>query len=405
MRLIYVTSSFPFGPGEAFVMPELAALENQGHDVLVVPLWPRGGLLHTDAARFLANTVSARLFSAGIARDCAVAGAKPASTICRVARSFSRSSSTLLLKDHVVLPKAIWLARLASLWKADHIHAFWASGPASLALAASEICRIPWSFTAHRFDIVGNKLLRYKAEHARFVRFISESGFRMSGLAGTRLEKKLTVLHLGVEVRKGLPIVSSPDAPVIALCAASLIPVKDHLDLLKAMEILHSRGLDLKLYLAGDGELRKRLHEEVQQRALGDRVYFLGSVAHSALMDLYASGIISTIVLASADLGRGLCEGIPVSLMEAMSFGIPVVATKTGGISELLEGGAGWMVPEQNPRALADALHLLIQNPRLRQTLGRAGQERVRSEFSAPQIARRLGELFSAPVETFSMQL
>lgn len=405
MRLIYITSSFPFGSGEAFVMPELAALENHGHHVRVVPLWPRGKVTHTDAVHFLPNTDAADLLTAGIARDCLIAGATRMSTVYRVGSGICRAGSALLLKDHVVLPKALWLARRASLWKADHIHAFWASGPASLALAASEISEIPWSFTAHRFDIVENKaLLAYKAQQSRFVRFISKSGFRMSGLAGTPLEEKMKVLHLGVELKDSVPVVNSLSAPVTILCAASLLPVKGHLVLLKAMEMLRNRGLEFTLYLAGDGELRKNLNQEVHQRALGDRVHFLGSLSHSALMDLYASGTISIAVLASVDLGNGLCEGIPVSLMEAMSFGIPVIATETGGIPELLERGAGWMVPAQQPPALADALQLLIQSPQLRQTLGLAGRERIRSDFSASQVAWRLEELFSTPMKAVSTQ-
>jgi len=405
MRLIYITSSFPFGSGEAFVMPELAALENRGHAVRVVPLWPRGEVTHRDAIRFLPNTIAADLLSVSIARDCLIAGATQMNTVYRVGSGICRGGSALLLKDHVVLPKAFWLARQACLWKADHIHAFWASGPASLALATSEISDIPWSFTAHRFDIVASrKVLAYKAQKAQFVRFISKSGLRMSGLNGTPLEQRMRVLHLGVELEDSIPVVNSLSAPVTVLCAASLLPVKGHLVLLKAMEILRSRGLEFRLYLAGDGELRKTLYQEVHQRALGDRVHFLGSMSHSALMDLYASGTISIAVLASVDLGNGLCEGIPVSLMEAMSFGIPVIATETGGIPELLERGAGWMVPAEQPQTLADALQLLIQSPQLRQEFGLAGRERIRTEFSASQVARRLEELFSPSMEAISMQ-
>lgn len=403
MRLIYVTSSFPFGPGEAFVMPELHGLQAQGHDLLVIPLWPRGKVTHADAARFFPMTVKAPLFSARIGCDFAAAVATNAGVVCRLGRGLGHCASKLLLKDQVVLPKGAWLARVAIAWHADHIHAFWASGAASLALAAAGISGIPWSFTAHRFDIVENKLLVYKAERARFIRFISESGFRMSGLQGTSLAAKARVLHMGVDVNKSSPPVSPPNAPAVALCVANLIPVKDHRTLLETMEELRNRGVALTLWLAGDGELRDALQREVRQRALAHRIKFLGPLSHKTLMDMYASGIISTVVLASANLGEGLHEGIPVSLMEAMSFAIPVVATETGGIPELLGGGAGWMVPPQDPKAFADALHLLIQHPKLRQSLGQAGQQKVQNEFAAPTIARHMAELFYTPAATLSV--
>lgn len=400
MRLIYITSSFPYGPGEAFVMPELAALQERGHDVLVVPMRPRGGIIHADAARFLSTTIAAGLLSRSIVRDCLSASSVEAAATCRVARDFARRSSTPFVKDYAVLPKALWLARRARLWGADHIHAFWASGPASFALAASTLSGISWSFTAHRFDIVENRLLTYKATKAQFVRFISKSGVRMAGLDAAPLEKKSAVVHLGVEL-KDRHFASSSTA-VRLLCAGSLIPVKDHFMLLKAVELLRDRGVNLVLYLAGDGELRPRLEQEVSLHGLNDRVHFLGLLSHAALMELYTSGVISIAVLASADLGCGLCEGIPVSLMEAMSCGIPVVATATGGIPELLDNGAGWMVPARDPQALSDALQLLIQNPQLRQALGRAGQERIRCDFSASQVAQRLEELFAASTTAFS---
>lgn len=379
-------------------MPELAALQARGHDLLVVPLWPRGKVTHADAARFFSITVAAPLFSADIARDFAAVAVKHTNIVCQLARLFSCATPGVAIKNLAVLPKAAWLVRLATEWQADHIHAFWASAVASLVLAAAEMSDIPWSFTAHRFDIVENNLLQYKAEHARFVRFISTSGLQMSGLQGTALEAKTTVLHLGIDVNSTPPAVSPPNKRVIALCAASMIPVKAHVVLIRAMEELRSRGIPLELWLAGEGELRNALQREVCARSLEDRIKFLGQLSHSALMNLYAGGAISIVVLASADLGRGLHEGIPVSLMEAMSFGIPVIATTTGGIPELLGGGAGLMVPSQDSTVMADVLHLLSQSPELRQSLGRAGQEQIRRAFAAPSIAAEMAEFFSNAV-------
>jgi colanic acid/amylovoran biosynthesis glycosyltransferase len=398
MRIIYVTSSFPFGPGEAFIMPELAALQAQGHELRLVPLWPRGRLVHVDATRFLPFTVTAPLFSARIAVDFAVATVKHRNIVCHLGRLFSCATPKLAIKNLAMLPKAAWLGRLATEWHADHIHAFWASTVASMALAAAEMTDIPWSFTAHRFDIVENNLLRYKAERARFVRFVSLSGLQTSGLQGTALEAKAMVLHLGTDINNALPAVSPPNKPVIALCAATLTPVKAHMVLIRAMQELKSRSISLELWLAGEGELRNALQREVRARSLEDRIKFLGQLSHSVLMNLYASGAISIVVLASADLGRGLHEGIPVSLMEAMSFGIPVVATTTGGIPELLGGGAGVMVSSQDSTGMADVLQLLSQGRGLRQLLGRAGREQIRRAFSAPRIAAQMAEFFSNAV-------
>jgi glycosyltransferase involved in cell wall biosynthesis len=75
-------------------------------------------------------------------------------------------------------------------------------------------------------------------------------------------------------------------------------------------------------------------------------------------------------------------EGIPVFLIEAMAAGVPVVATNTGGIPELVEEGSGILVPQRDAGALADALALLAMDGDRRQRFGRAGVERVRERFT-----------------------
>lgn len=395
MRLVYVTSSFPFGPGEGFILPELESLLKMGHELLVVPLRPRGSIVHEEARQWFPRALVAPLVSVEILKAFVAIDRQPLGTVSR--NLFGTKVPVITVKNMASLPKSAWLARHVAEWGADHIHAFWASTVATLAMSTAELSGIPWSFTAHRFDIVQNNLLRQKAESAQFVRFISESGLRMSGLLGTNLRDKTKVVHLGVELRdvtQGL----HRDKATIALCAASFIPVKAHAVLIEAVDLLRRRGIALELWLAGEGELQHRLQLEVHERSLEERVKFLGGLSHSALMNLYATGAVDIAVLASADLGHGLHEGIPASLMEAMSFGVPAIGTKTGGIPELLGHGAGLLVPPNVPFALADALQLLAQNNRLRESIGRAGQRRIRESFNAVNIATEMTRLFAHDV-------
>jgi colanic acid/amylovoran biosynthesis glycosyltransferase len=69
VKLVYVTSSLPYGPLEAFVLPEIAALERLGHEVWIVPMWPRGDRIHEDAERHRERTLSAPVVSPAIAAD------------------------------------------------------------------------------------------------------------------------------------------------------------------------------------------------------------------------------------------------------------------------------------------------------------------------------------------------
>jgi len=87
-------------------------------------------------------------------------------------------------------------------------------------------------------------------------------------------------------------------------------------------------------------------------------------------------------------------EGLPLCLLEAMSFGIPVVATDVGGVGELIADGAGLLVPPQAPQALASALRSLAVQPERAQELGRNGKSRIRESYSIDHMVDRYVELY-----------
>jgi colanic acid/amylovoran biosynthesis glycosyltransferase len=405
VRIIYVTSSMPYGPAETFLISEVEEVRKQGHEVLVVPMYPRGSVLHTDAKPLLEYVCAQPLLSPPIAKGAAEAFVQdPLRTFRALSWLFRGRSAKVLLKNLAVYPKGLWLARLAREWKADHIHAHWAATTASMALVASEVSRVPWSFTAHSGDITDwsfsaalpgaakNALLSLKAFRACFVRFISRSGLRKAGLTETGSSPKVFVLHMGVELAD-LSAVRHEDRrgrATVVCCPADIIPVKGHKYLIKAVAILQERGLDLELWLAGEGVLEEELREQREALNLSNRIIFLGMLPHQRLMDLYRRGEVDIVALPSVDLGGGEHEGVPVSLIEAMSYRVPVVSTTTGGIPELLGGGAGVMVPPADPTTLAEAIGRLIQDPELREQQGDAGRERVEESFSLEKVADEL---------------
>ncbi len=244
-------------------------------------------------------------------------------------------------------------------------------------MVAGEVAGIPWSCSAHRGDIAENNLLAVKLAKARFVRFISESGLRMAqGLCPGPLQPRGRVLHLGVSLPPWPPAAAPRPDPPLLICPANLYPVKGHKYLLQAMAILRQRGLACRLDLAGSGGLRTELETMAADLSLQARVQFLGQVPHDALLDRYRRGPPTAVVLPSIDLGDNEHEGIPIALVEAMACGIPVIATRTGGIPELLDGGAGMLVLPRDPTALADALQQVLCEGELRRRLAEAGRRR-----------------------------
>jgi glycosyltransferase involved in cell wall biosynthesis len=162
---------------------------------------------------------------------------------------------------------------------------------------------------------------------------------------------------------------------------------------------VQDQGSTAELWLAGEGELRSQIEELRNALGLASSVRFLGALPHSSLLKIYEEGHVSAVVLASLDLGNGLHEGIPVALLEAMSYGIPVVTTGTGGIAELIVPGTGLLVPPAQPAALSEALQRLIRNAGLQQQLGDSGRRRVTEGYDVVQVTTELVNEFEAATQ------
>lgn len=395
MRIVYVTQRLPFGTGEAFVVPEIDALVACGHELLIVPRLSTDPVVHDDVGALLARTRTLP-GPAGIVAALARALARhPRRTVGAFWRLRRTRPRRRMLANAVATAQGMWVARVALAWGADHIHAHWAHLTATLAMGASAVSGIPWSFTAHRYDIVLNNLLTEKLRSARFGRFIARETLALARpLVAPDATARAMVLHLGVPVPSAPVGEAVRKAPVV-LCPARLIPVKGHRHLLDAAARLVARGIGFELWLAGDGPERDALARRVDGLGLGDRVRMLGTVPHAALLRLYRERAVDCVVLPSLDLGGGLHEGISVALIEAMAHGVPVVATRTGGLPELLDGGSGVLVPPADPEALADALERVLGSATLRAELVRAGRQRVVEEFDVVAIARQLARRFA----------
>ena len=194
---------------------------------------------------------------------------------------------------------------------------------------------------------------------------------------------RAVVRYLGVDVQK-----FSPDAEarrrlveeyqigpeeVIVSTVSFLNPFKNPQTIVEACALLAQRGVTVRLFVAGDGPLRGELEALGRATGIADRVHWLGHCADPRTL-LQGSDI-----FALASVG----EAFGLVLPEAMACGLPVVATRSGGIVEIVEDGrTGLLVPPLDPRAFADALGRLAADPQLRRTMGADGLERVKQSFT-----------------------
>jgi len=390
MKLAYLTTQFPFWPGEQFFEPEVRGLSRLA-ELVLVPIRPRGTTLHYHGLG--AQALGGGLFDPRVLwaafRELLDAPSRVASAFAAVA--FGRSSLRARIVNLVVFPKALAFARDIRLLGIEHIHAQWLTTPATVAYVASRLTGVPFSLSGHSHDVFADNLLAEKTARATFVRLISERNRRdVLARLPSALAERCRVVHLGVEVPA---VLAQPPArtPRI-LCPARLCTVKGHRYLLAACAALRDRGIPFSCDLAGDGELRGRLAAEIERLKLGAHVRLLGNIGHQALLEALARGDYDLVVLASIEIGDEH-EGIPVALMEAMAAGVTPVATQTGSIAELVVPGTGVLVPERDPGALAAALERLLTSPDLRRRLGSNARGRILSEFETTETTRRLGAL------------
>ncbi len=176
------------------------------------------------------------------------------------------------------------------------------------------------------------------------------------------------------------------DDPVIGY-VGRFVPIKDLATLIGAFAIVLRHVPDAWLVLVGDGPLRPELESLVQRLNLSGRVRFLGW--SSDLVLIYAT--IDICALSS------LNEGTPVAMIEAMAAGKAVVATKVGGVGDVIEDGrTGVLVPPGDAEALADALVMLARDRAMRHRLGQAAKDSVAVRFAHERLVDDVDRLYTS---------
>jgi len=199
---------------------------------------------------------------------------------------------------------------------------------------------------------------------------------------------KLHVVHYGIAHRQGEvdkkaaraalrhELQLAPDALLIGI-VSRLIAQKGIDDGLRAFKRVAADFPDAHLVIAGDGALRGALELEAERLQLADRVHFLG----------WRSDAVHVIAALDIFLMPSLWEGFGLTLLEAMSMAVPVVATNVSAIPEIVaQQETGLLVPPRDVMSLANSLELLLGDAALRQHMGMLGEDRLETYFSADRM-------------------
>ncbi|HEX7186407.1 MAG TPA: glycosyltransferase, partial [Thermoanaerobaculia bacterium] len=371
---------------ETFILREVIEMERQGQPVRLVPLLhERPEVVHREALPWMDRALHAPLLSAAVLLASLRALRRRPGRVLRLFGKLltaSVAAPNFLLRTLALFPKSLWVAERLEAEGAAHLHAHFATHPATMALIVSSLTGIPWSMTVHAHDIfVRQAMLRDKLAAARFVRAISR--FNREYLERRfpgEVADKVRVIHVGIdpEVYRRLPAPAA-DPPKI-LCVASLRPYKGVPVLLEACRRLLDNGVTFRCEIVGEGPMRPELERRIAGLGLAGTVSLLGALPqHEVTCRLGASAV---FVLPSIVAPDGQMEGIPVALMEAMAAGRPVVTSALSGIPELVEDGmSGVLVQPGDAPGIAAALKRLLEDPGLRLRMGERGREKVDAEF------------------------
>jgi sugar transferase (PEP-CTERM/EpsH1 system associated) len=209
--------------------------------------------------------------------------------------------------------------------------------------------------------------------------------------------ERLTLILNGVDVQAFPPRPADKDTiradlgleldPIYIGTVGNLRPVKNQALLLQAAQQVCARYHNVRVVIIGEGPLRGQLVRTAEALGIQKQVCLLG--ARAEISELLNA--LDIFVLPS------LSEGLPMSVLEAMACGLPVVATDVGGIPEVVvHGQTGLLVSSQDVQQLAAALETLVQQPGLRLTLGHQGRARVVEHFSLQRMVHDYEGLYKS---------
>jgi len=199
--------------------------------------------------------------------------------------------------------------------------------------------------------------------------------------------ERLRFIGNGIDIERfhPMPRVKSTDGALTVICTARFEPVKNHPQLFEAMKQLVERGIDARLWLVGDGELRAQYQALCATLGIADRVDFLG----------YRDDVPALLAQADVSVLTSVKEGIPRALLEAMAMELPVIGTRVVGTEETVrDGETGYLIEYGDVPALTERLARLAADPALRARLGKRGREVVLAEFDEQQIVESLATVY-----------
>ena len=403
LRIAYVLKRFP-RLSETFILNEMLELERQGVEIEVFSLFrPPDEQKHALLSQLRAR-VTYLPTSSGVE---ALTVKQTIDGLAPEKMAFTEATGDYAFDDAMpgrngtetaaLILKGSALAMLARARNLGHLHAHFGSDAATVAMLASRLSNLPFSFTAHAKDIyhtytdieTDKKMRRAKIAEATFVATVSDFNRKhLIGIAGKSAAAKIHRLYNGIDLTRFSHSTASRELATI-LSVGRLVEKKGLSDLIEACRLLRNQGANFRCHIVGDGPLETLLTAQISQAGLENEVWLLGPRPQEELVGLMREAtmfVLPCIVTESGDR-----DGLPTVLLEALASGLPSISTTVSGVPEIIEHGkSGLLVEQFSPVQLADAMASLLASSILRESLATRGRRKAERDFD---LVKNVGTL------------
>ena len=390
MKIAYILTDFP-SLTETFASREIEGLRRWGADVEILAA---GGDVRVEGCTYRPErwswcAISSILY---MLRAYPLAPLRYMGILARFLFSCPREALTLLGNLHT----AAFFCRRLDDKQIRHVHAYFLSWPACVALAVAKISGRRFSIAAHARDIfVESGATAYKVKNALFVTVCSQQGLgHLKKLLPPCLHNKLRLVRHGVETSfTALPPKGCGTRQARVLAIGRLVPKKGFEFLVRAFGKVAARCPGAKLTIVGEGPEEGRLKELIRKLGLKDSTHLAGRRQHEEVMSMLAESAV--LVVPSVVSEDGDRDGVPNVILEALACGVPVIASRLEGIEEAVQHNqTGLLVRPGDIDELAEATTLLLADEELRERLAAKAKEVVSECFDAETNTPKLAAIF-----------
>lgn len=292
--------------------------------------------------------------------------------------------------------------RLLRRYRFHLIHAHWLIPQALVAILACSLTgsKIPLLFTSHGGDLFGlqgilmNRIKRWVILKSDALTVVSKSMIKEVERIGAD-HKTVHVIPMGADLKKRFVPAKLGRNNDSLLFVGRLVEKKGLNYLIHALPLILKRHPQVYLQVAGDGPEKRKLKRECEKLGISDHVGFLGAVKIEDLPILYQMS--DVVVFPSVITDDGDREGLGLVLVEALGCECATVTTNLPAMQDIiLDGKTSFVVPQKNMKKLAEKIILLLNDQKLRQSLGREGRQHVLRNFDWTIIIKKYKKLIDS---------